>query len=334
MTLFVARISNEHSSLPISELKAIIDAEPIDMRLVDRLDEYIVLEGSIDGLKVLMSRSALVKEYGLLIAITSIDNVALLKEIIQMYDRCIDIEYLRGFRVPHNVLKLLSGFRCWSKRKECNKVLKLAIVGGVMIIYELMAKRHLSEYNNREPHKRPAYRPGTMKPLLARAYVNLARLSSLRKELLLDPFCGVAGFALEACSMGLRCICIDIDSRMVRGAHINVYGYKCEYSVELIEGDATMVPLRSLSVDGIATDPPYGRQSVPQGYTLSKLLVKFIDRAQEVLKPNRYMVFAVPLNLDEPITNKLERSGFEVVEKHLDWVHGALTRVIYVVRYA
>ena len=332
--LFVARTSNEHASLPLSELKAIIDAEPIDIRLVDRLDEYVILEGSIEGLKVLMSRSALVKEYGLLVAIASIDDITLLKELIQMYDECIDIEYLRGFRAPYNVSRLLSNSGYWSRRKECNKVLKLVFVGGMAIIYELMGERRLSNYSDREPHKRPAYRPGTMKPLLARVYVNLARLSSLRRELLLDPFCGVAGFALEACSMGLRCICIDIDSRMVHGASINIRSYRCEQLVEVLESDAAMMPLRNLSVDGIATDPPYGRQSVPQGYTLSKLLTKFIDVAKEVLKQKRYMVFAVPINLDGPITNKLERNGFEIVEKHLDWVHGALTRVIYVVRYS
>ena len=332
--LFVARISNEHASLPLSELKAVIDAEPINIRFVDRLDEYVILEGGVEDLKVLMSRLALVKEYGLLISMTSADDVATVKEFIQAYDGCVDIEYLRGFKAPYDVSSLLRTSKRWGKLKECDKVLKLVFVGGIVLIYELMAERRLSDYSDREPHKRPVYRPGTMKPLLARVYVNLARLSSLKRELLLDPFCGVAGFALEACSMGLQCICIDIDSRMVHGASINIRSYSCESLVEIVEGDAAMLSLRTLAVDGIATDPPYGRQSIPQGYTLSKLLIKFIDRAQETLKPKRYMVFAVPLNLDALITNKLERSGFEIVEKHLDWVHGALTRVIYVVRYA
>jgi len=36
--LFVARISNEHASLPLSELKAVIDAEPINIRFVDSIE--------------------------------------------------------------------------------------------------------------------------------------------------------------------------------------------------------------------------------------------------------------------------------------------------------
>ncbi len=332
---FIVRLSNEHASLPFSELKAIIESEPIDMRIADKIDEYVVLQGDKSALQVLMKRAALVKEYGLLLTIVAANEMERIKEIADSYleNSCIDIEFVRGFG-PELADYVRNHYRAirHSETKRCERNIKIVFVAGIAIAYEVLAKRRMREYYGREPHRRPVYRPGTMKPLLARAYVNLARVSSLKKETVADPFCGVGGFAIEACWMGLHCICIDIDKRMIEGAHTNSYGYECDNVIELIHGDAALSPLRGLSVDGIATDPPYGRQSVPRGYTLPTLLSRFIDTAREILRSKRFMVFAAPITLDSVIASKLREVDFKVVEKHLDWVHGALTRVIYVVQ--
>ncbi len=332
---FIARLSNEHASLPFSELKAIIESEPIDMRIVDKIDEYVVLRGDKSALRVLMKRAALVKEYGLLLTIASANEMERIKESVDSYleNSCIDIEFIRGFGPEFaDYVKNLYRATRRGETRRCEKNIKIVFVAGIAIVYEVLAKRRMHEYYGREPHRRPVYRPGTMKPLLARAYVNLARVSSLKKETVVDPFCGVGGFVIEACWMGLHCVCIDIDKRMIEGARANSYGYECDNVIELIHGDAALLPLRSLSVDGIATDPPYGRQSVPRGYTLPMLLCRFIDMAREILRSKRFMVFAAPITLDNIITSKLREADFKVIEKHLDWVHGALTRVIYVVQ--
>ncbi|MEM2285525.1 MAG: RNA methyltransferase, partial [Ignisphaera sp.] len=91
--------------------------------------------------------------------------------------------------------------------------------------------------------------------------------------------------------------------------------------------------IANLRVDGIATDPPYNIQSAPRGAkSLTDLLISFIDEASNVLRNGRYMVFATPIHIGRSIENALSESGFKIIEKHLDMVHGSLTRAIYVVK--
>ena len=198
--------------------------------------------------------------------------------------------------------------------------------------YEVIYRRREAKFLNREPHLRPCYRPGTMKPLLARALVNIAKVSSKKHDHLLDPFCGVGGIALEACNMGIQVTCTDIDRRMVNCAKINSVSYGCENVMEFIETDSLYSVFRSGTFNAVVTDPPYGIQTFPRSQTLSNLIERFISNSYDTIKKGGHIVFAVPLHLEDFVDRALHSLGTNILEKHLNRVHGSLTRIIYVVK--
>ena len=170
-----------------------------------------------------------------------------------------------------------------------------------------------------------------MKSELCRAFVNLSRASIKNRSLLLDPFCGVGGILLEASSMGIRSIGIDIDVKSAMGSLTNIRYFNLDQLSDVITSDSMNIAIRSESIDAIATDPPYGRQTIPRGTSLEDLLEKFIHNSADVLKRNRYMVFATPIEMDSLIEEYCRNAGLKIMEKHLNFVHSSLTRVIYVV---
>jgi tRNA (guanine10-N2)-dimethyltransferase len=333
LTMYIARLSNELLSLAISEFFSIVNAENIECNIHKRIDEFIFFKSSEDLIKLFIIRSALLIELGKVIDILSEDNY--LYETIKNYidvDSCIDVDSIRGFgkKNAFQIQKLFSsmGIR-WRK---CKKRIKIALIAGLAIIYEVLYRRKEVKFYDREPHRRPCYRPGTMKPILARALVNIAKVSSRRREHILDPFCGVGGIALEACNMGLQVTCIDIDRKMIDGAKINSNAYSCGDKAEFIQSDSLYNIFRSRFFNAIVTDPPYGIQSVPRSQTLQNLIERFIYNSYEVVKRGGHIVFAIPIHFENFIDMLLSNLGAIILEKHLNRVHGSLTRVIYVIR--
>ncbi len=335
--LFVFRLVNEHGTIPRAELFSILEGEHICYRLYMELSEFVILEIRKEYAELLTLRMAMLKEWGKLLAIADeyeIVGLAILNDIDEPY--CVEeIETVRGFGKNYavHIYNTLKSKRllCY-ERPESTTKLKIVFIDGLALIYEVNKVRRGATFKYRAPHKRAAYLPGTMRPELARAFVNLARVSTLRHEVVLDPFCGVGGFAIEAGLMGLHLICTDIDRRMVSGSKANTHFYGITPYVDIAQVDAAMMSLRSHSVDAIATDPPYGRQSIPRGYTLQNLIEKFFYRALDVVKPGRHIVFAVPHTIEQFVDKLADEFSVEIREKHLDWVHGGLLRVIYVVR--
>lgn len=338
--MYIAKLSHENFSLAFSEFNSIMRAEEIDYRIELKLDEFIVFRSN--NINLLLKRAALLTELGELIDIINVDNeinhiMKILKDVLDKENTCISVDCVKGFgkNIAKEVIKSIPQKRICTRKKidEGFEVVKISLALNIAFVYRLMYRRRRWMYIDREPQHRPCYKPGTMKPLLARVFVNLSKVSVLRREIVLDPFCGVGGFVVEACSMGLRAICSDIDESMVKGAQINLTNYECNELVDIIRMDAAFEALLSSSVHGIATDPPYGIQSTPRGReSLKDLLKMFIENASNILKSKRYMVFAAPIEISKTIENILIDRRFKITEKHLDMVHGSLTRSIYVAR--
>ncbi len=334
MTLFVYRLSLEQLKLAIAELEAIIKGERISLKRSERIGEFLLTELPDDDAKLVAERAALVKEYGRLIAIIPITSLQeVVNEILRLVPCVGKVESARA--VHAREAKEL--FSALVSRRAINRGcgIKVALVDGVALLYEFRKMGREARFGARAPHKRPTYLPGTMTPWLARVFVNLAAVSTRLHEVVLDPFCGVGGFALEAGSQGVNVICGDIDSRMVLGAQNNIVGYRIDSLADVARWDASLLPLRSSSVDGIATDPPYGRMSFPQRFGLSELLLRFIDEGLNVVRNGRRIVFAVPMTIDGVVRDKVEslmrRGVCRVVERVTQFVHSSLTRIIYVV---
>jgi tRNA (guanine10-N2)-dimethyltransferase len=157
-------------------------------------------------------------------------------------------------------------------------------------------------------------------PRMARALVNISQAKD--GDLLLDPFSGTGGILVEACLVGIRCIGVDVQKKLVRGAKVNIDGLDCT----LIAGDARRLPLRDCSVDNAVLDTPYGRSALIRAESKDELLDRSLAELHRVLRPGRRIVVVA----ERQIEDHINRANFHVREIHSDRVHRSLTRQIFV----
>ena len=333
--LYYVYLSGEHRELPLLELRAVMDAEKVEYRLVTQLDQVVIIE-SAEPLEVLLSRSVLSKYAGILLGTSEVtEGVEGIKKILKDSDLCMyggydHVNFRRvkqyGTQISYeevvNMVNELSGSLC----KGGSRRLDIIVSEGCVVVGLRTYERDLSAYRMREPTERPFYAPGTMTPYMARVFVNLSRASVREKHIVLDPFCGVGGFLLEACSIGLRYVGVEFNPKLVEGAAKNLIHYGC--APDVLGGDSCHIPLDR--IDAIATDPPYGRMSKPAGTELIELMKCFLSESYRALRKGGYLVFAQ--RIDMPLEEMIINEGFTVVERIPNWVHGSLTRDIFVVR--
>jgi tRNA (guanine10-N2)-dimethyltransferase len=155
--------------------------------------------------------------------------------------------------------------------------------------------------------------------------VNLARAKP--GSTFLDPFCGVGGILIEAAMVGCNVVGVDANSRMLRGAHRNLRHFNLE-ALGYVNADARNPPIER--VDGIATDPPYGRGSSTMGVKMSTLIKEFLNQAPSVLKKDGNLCISMPAEVD--VERYAYDAGLIVKEQHLVRVHRSLTRKFSVLR--
>jgi len=154
---------------------------------------------------------------------------------------------------------------------------------------------------------------------IARLLVNLARTEE--NSVFLDPFVGTGIIANEAAMIGARVIGVDINYNALRIA-------RSAYT-DVVNADVRLISIRDNAVDSIATDPPYNRLSISDA-DLDALYRVFAYEAFRVLRHGGYIAFSHPTYV-----NALDwflNLGFELVGNGLQYVHGGLTRLIYVFR--
>ena len=333
--LIYIRLSGEHRTLPLAELRAVLEAEDVIFKEIVCMDQVVIIDIPKNFLNVLMKRLSLTTSIGMVAGIYSRSSVRI-KEIVNdlvsllgkttkvnfIYDRIKGKESLKYEEIRYELKR--HGLRISSKDYE--KVVEVIssdlIVSGVRIF-----RRSIHTYEDRAPQRRPVYRPGTLTPQVARLFINLSR-ASRKNSPYVDPFCGVGGFLLEACVIGInKYLGIEISSDYATGAKINLLHYGCLPNV--VVGDACNIPVNKAGA--IGTDPPYGRMTGTVGRRLRDLMLCFLEESAKILRKGSYLAFAQRRGVinEEDI---LKIDGLELVEKHLNWVHGSLTRDIYVVR--
>jgi len=182
-----------------------------------------------------------------------------------------------------------------------------------------------NEYREREPGKRPSFRPGSMKTDFARALVNLSRIRE--GETFYDPFCGGGGLLIEASVIGAYTIGSDISAEAISSSKINMRKFgRNAYSI--IRGDSRTLSVKT--AQGIATDPPYSIQSSTHGETVSELISDFLIESKTILEPERYLVFSCPSQVKP---EKLaQKADYEIVSMIDTRIHKSLTRRIMVIK--
>ena len=341
IVLVYVYLSGEHRTLPAAEAKAIAEAENIPFKVLAHLDQILIAESIPVYFNFLGLRAAFVKAAGLILGITESSLGADgIKNVLRSVDLAkYNIAKVSFRRIKHygseikfdDVVNLIRRYvplsHNTSKRDSLGNTLDIILSDGVVIIGVRRYTRDLSKFRDRDPQRRPVYKPGTLTPELSRIFVNLSRASITNNDLFLDPFCGVGGFLLEACTVGLRACGCDINPSYVEGAIRNLEFYGCIPNV--VVADACKLPFSR--ADAIGTDPPYGRLTRALGYeTLYDLMLKFLEEASSILSKGKYLVFAQKHGVIR--VSDIEDLGFKIVEYHKNWVHGSLTRDIFVVK--
>ena len=131
-----------------------------------------------------------------------------------------------------------------------------------LILWGLRYGKFAGTYNGTSPTDRPFFKPVTLDPRLARLMVSLS-FSRDPPSMIVDPFCGTGGIAIEASLLGLEVLASDLDSRMVEGTKSNLDWAMGSGSYKIERCPADSIHETWGEVDGCSFvfDPPYGRNA-------------------------------------------------------------------------
>ncbi|WP_410766268.1 methyltransferase domain-containing protein [Haloferax sp. DFSO60] len=180
------------------------------------------------------------------------------------------------------------------------------------------AVESIRDYGDRKPTDRPFFQPGSMAPLDARAFVNIAGAKPGAR--ILDPMCGTGGVLLEAGLAGADVVGVDAQEKMAYGAQENVDHYVGSGNV--VRGDATSLPFCDDSIDGVVFDAPYGRQSKIARHTLEDLVRGALS---EVRRVSGQCVMVA----DRSWVDVAEDVGWDVEQVFERRVHRSLVRYVH-----
>ena len=334
-------ISGEHQTLPVSEVQAILKAEGIDYRIVERLTQVLRLEADANCVEAIKLRSALTR-----ICCREIFNCdANLSEILANIRSDFLDEFIEGGESFAVRVRRVEGvtpelIRVELERKLGEQILEKAkntrvnlsnpqktffgVLTDSRFIFGLKTAEIIPKpFSERRPRRRPFFHPSAMPAKLARVMVNLAQPK--RGDLMLDPFCGTGGMLVEAGLIGCRVIGFDAKPHMLRGGLKNLkhYGTNVE---GLAIADARYLPVTR--VDCVATDPPYGRSASTLGTNTRLIVEDFLSAVGDTLPRGGKICMAAPKTIR--IGETAEEAGFKHLESHFVYVHRSLTREIVV----
>lgn len=336
-------LSGEHPTLPIAELKAILEAEGFKYRESAQFPQVAILDTDEGCIEPIVSRSSMVKACGIELFHCEADR----KEIYEKV-KAVNVEKFvkpgESFAVRIRRIQLSSPeLRTDLLEREIGEFLLesfpfmkvdlkrpsktfFGILSGESFIFGLkMAEIPTMGFRDRSPMRRPFFHPSTMLPKMARCLVNLARVK--RGNVLLDPFCGAGGILIEGGLIGCQVVGSDVKESMVKGALSNLEYYGIE-TLGLFVADARELPVARADV--IVTDLPYGRSATTLRMSTEQILREFLPYAYDILPENGFACVVAP---DTVRLSELGRKmGFKIVEEHVARVHGTLTRVVTVLR--
>ena len=202
--------------------------------------------------------------------------------------------------------------------------LRVCFADDVCLVGWIAAERDAG-FGSRAPTDRPFFQPGSMAPMDARAYVNLAAGPALPDATVLDPMCGTGGLLIEAGLVGARAVGSDAQPKMAHGAAENLDHYLSETDWGVVRGDATALPFADDAVDAVVFDAPYGRQSKIAGHELADLVGGALAEAARVAS-------ACILVADRPWDDEAREAGWTVDAHFERRVHRSLVRHVHVLQ--
>jgi tRNA (guanine10-N2)-dimethyltransferase len=340
--LYAFELSGEHATLPRAEVLACLDIMGLEYEEHAFFDQCLLVDiaGSEDIIekKIISVSKRLAMSHHILKVIGICDTDA--DRIIEMAegsdvsghikngDTCaVRVKRIKHHTTIHSAdLERRVGGCIYRKGYRTN--LKMPDVEFRLLLTEqcvfgtVVAEVDRSAFEARAPHRKPFFYPGVLMPRVARALVNMSEVKD--GEILFDPFCGTAGILVEAGLVGAEVIGLDVQSKIISGARMNLEGSDFKHS--LLVGDACRLPLVDGCVDAIVTDPPYGRSATIRAESLHHLYAVSFAEMYRVLKKGGIAVVVS----EKPVEEFARNAGFLVCGEHLQKVHRSLTRIISV----
>ena len=310
---YILRISQEHPSLPLAEISAVIDG-----KVLEKEKELVIIEcKNPEDLRSL----AFTFEFGEVLFDGSPEKFGTIK--LPASDKSFMVRIAGDPALSRRIGGLLQDkTRAPVDLEKPEEVFVGFMLGSRLVLARQLFVSRRGDFEERKVKYRPYFHPTSMHPKFCRLLVNL---SGVRKGKVLDPFSGTGGILIESAMLGNQTYGSDIDDAMVFGARENLAHAKVKADVR--RADARKISeYFKMRFDAIVTDPPYGRSSTLMGEKIQSLYELFLAEAKKILKQKGKIVIVAPVEVDMEKAAK----GYAIEQKHLQRVHKSLYRHFFV----
>ncbi len=328
---YILRISQEHPSLPLAEVKAVLEG-----KILEKEKELVIVEcRNPDDLKSL----AFTFEFGEIIfdgALEEFEKIEL--HASKLLDSAESKQLLGANKLQQKRFMVkISGNPALARRiggiiqdkthapvdlENPEDVFIGFMLGGRLVLAKRLFVSRRGDFEERKVKYRPYFHPTSMHPKFCRLLVNL---SGVKKGRMLDPFSGTGGILIESAMLGNETYGSDIDNAMVFGARENLAHAGVKADVRTADARKISKYFK-MKFDAIVTDPPYGRSSTLMGEKIQSLYGQFLNDAKKILKKKGKIVIVAPVEVDMEKAAK----GYRIEQKHLQRVHKSLYRHFFV----
>jgi len=215
-----------------------------------------------------------------------------------------------------------------------------------LIVWGIKENEISGPYSSISPTERPFFKPITLDPRLARLMVNLSYSGGNFPKVIVDPFCGTGGIAIEAHKIGLEVLASDLDEEMVEGTRKNLNRGEGLGKFTVCRNHADSVHEKWGMIPGCAFvfDPPYGRNTRISDDSLHVILGA-LNSATQMRASSVCMMLPVSSELigdhipsDLAVFDKewkdviadFHSNGWDVNFHHVVRVHKSLSRMVLV----
>lgn len=334
-------LSGEHETLPVSELRAILETGGYTYGEMEKLDQVLRLDADLDCVKSVRIRVAFTRLCGLELFSCTAEKNSVEKSL-----RSIDLDEILadgesfavrirrvreyaskddviGFEKRIGKIILEKNARLRVNLKSPDKTFAGVLTSNRLVFGLKLAEIPAKPFVERRPRKKPFFHPSAMQAKLSRCMVNLAQPKA--GELVFDPFCGTGSMLIEAGLIDCRVMGLDVQRRMTRGClrNLKYFGIKPE---GIVLGDARHLPVAG--IDCVVTDPPYGKSTVTLKRTTVQIVEEMMAAVHGLLDKGKRVCLAAPKKLN--IGSVGVALGYRHLESHFVYVHRSLTREVAV----
>ncbi len=334
-------LSGEHETLPVSELKAILEAEGYAYKVLERLDQALRLETDSSCAEAVKHRAAFTRICELELfnckaetsdivkALRSINLNKVLREsesfavrVKRVKRHALEIDGMTLERKLGEII-LKKATKVKVNLKNPDKTFTGILTDGKFVFGVKLAEIPPKPFFERRPTKKPFFHPSAMQAKLARCMVNLAKPRV--GDLVFDPICGTGGMLIEAAFIDCRVLGSDIKRKMTKGTFLNLAYFNIKPE-GIVVADARRLPI--VKVNCVVTDPPYGRSATTVKRTTMQIVEEVLTSVHELLDKEQRICMAAPKTLN--ISRVGIALGYKHLESHFVYVHRSLTREIAV----